>query len=304
MIWEATGSTNGEWRYVDIRVPDEYLNTDDFWLAFYFYSDMSIYFEGAYLDYIQVKTYDIGLLDYNLNTNITDPGEAFEISYYIDNSSPYNIEVGLGAALRDPNGNIIYDHENDVVVTVPANSTVWAERLFKMPSDAASGSYDLQLTLWSGDPWNSRLWHDSGWISNAIELESNEYFYDVTINPLDSDGDGYNDGLEIEMDVDTTDGTLMVTVAGYLVDSNNNVFIINDEENCRYIIDNGEIKLFLPMLTTELEQESFPDLSNFAVINELELDSTQIKKLQNLMKRELKVHVESTLLCLHHLRIS
>lgn len=223
MIWEATGSTNGEWRYVDIRVPDEYLNTDDFWLAFYFYSDMSIYFEGAYLDYIQVKTYDIGLLDYNLNTNITNPGEAFEISYYIDNSSPYNIEVGLGAALRDPNGNIIYDHENDVVVTVPANSTVWAERLFKMPSDAVSGSYDLQLTLWSGDPWNSRLWHDSGWISNAIELESNEYFYDVTINPLDSDGDGYNDGLEIEMDVDTTDGTLMVTVAGYLVDSNNNV---------------------------------------------------------------------------------
>ena len=68
------------------------------------------------------------------------------------------------------------------------------------------------------------------------------------------------------------------------VDSNNNVFIINDEENCRYIIDNGEIKLFLPMLTTELEQESFPDLSNFAVINELELDSTQIKKLQNLCK--------------------
>jgi hypothetical protein len=68
------------------------------------------------------------------------------------------------------------------------------------------------------------------------------------------------------------------------IDSNNNVFVVQDEENCRYVIDNGEIKLFLPMLAMELEQESFPDLSNHTVINEIELDSTQIKKLQNLCK--------------------
>ena len=68
------------------------------------------------------------------------------------------------------------------------------------------------------------------------------------------------------------------------IDGNNNVYIIQDDENCRYVIDNGEIKLFLPMLSTELEEVSFPDLSNFTTISEIELDSAQIRKLQSLCR--------------------
>jgi len=46
-----------------------------------------------------------------------------------------------------------------------------------------------------------------------------EYFYDIYYTPLDSDGDGYDDAVEVSMDVDTTySGSLGVTVDAYLID--------------------------------------------------------------------------------------
>ena len=56
-----------------------------------------------------------------------------------------------------------------------------------------------------------------------------EYFYSVDYTAFDSDGDGYDDALEVAMDVDTTDGTLYVTVYGYLIDPNGNYVDYDDE---------------------------------------------------------------------------
>jgi hypothetical protein len=46
-----------------------------------------------------------------------------------------------------------------------------------------------------------------------------EYFDVISYNPFDSDGDGYNDAIEVEMEIDTTySGTLRVDAGAYLKD--------------------------------------------------------------------------------------
>jgi len=56
--------------------------------------------------------------------------------------------------------------------------------------------------------------------SYANERES---FFSIRYMPFDSDGDNYSDAVKIEMDVDTTGGTLNVTVYGYLIDPVDNM---------------------------------------------------------------------------------
>lgn len=53
--------------------------------------------------------------------------------------------------------------------------------------------------------------------------DEKESFFSIRYMPFDSDGDNYNDAVKLEMDVDTTGGTLNVTVYGYLIDSVDNM---------------------------------------------------------------------------------
>jgi PKD repeat protein len=52
---------------------------------------------------------------------------------------------------------------------------------------------------------------------------ADEYFASVVFTPFDSDGDSFEDAVEVQMDVDTTDGTLWVYVDAYLIDPNGSI---------------------------------------------------------------------------------
>jgi len=57
--------------------------------------------------------------------------------------------------------------------------------------------------------------------------------------------------------------------------NNNNVFILDDSENSRFIITNGEVKLFLPkQMETLVEEVVIPDLSNCTELCSIKVDKS------------------------------
>ncbi len=57
--------------------------------------------------------------------------------------------------------------------------------------------------------------------------------------------------------------------------NNNDVFILDDIENSRFIVTNGEIKLFLPkQLETLVEEIKIPDVSQYELIYSIKIDKS------------------------------
>lgn len=57
--------------------------------------------------------------------------------------------------------------------------------------------------------------------------------------------------------------------------NNNDIFILDDSDNARFIVTNGEIKLFLPKQIESLVEEiKLPDLGNFAGVCATKVDKT------------------------------
>lgn len=57
--------------------------------------------------------------------------------------------------------------------------------------------------------------------------------------------------------------------------SNNNIYIIDDIDNSRFIVTNGEIKLFLPkQIETLVEEIKIPDLSNYEPKYTIKIDKS------------------------------
>jgi hypothetical protein len=84
-------------------------------------------------------------------------------------------------------------------------------------SVGAYGWY-ASLALDSTDHPHIGYYRDFGTLKYA--RAPNEYFYSTLPTAFDSNGDGWDDALEVEMDVDTTyDGTLPVDVRAYLYNS-------------------------------------------------------------------------------------
>jgi PKD repeat protein len=77
------------------------------------------------------------------------------------------------------------------------------------------GSYSVTLTVTDDD---GETYDVSLSILILTPEMADEYFSSVVYTPFDSDGDSFDDALEVQMDVDTTDGTLWVYVDAFLVD--------------------------------------------------------------------------------------
>ncbi len=101
------------------------------------------------------------------------PGDTFAIVYEMKNNYDNSVNVGLGANLyNEETGNKPCDPSHDEIVNIPAQTHVTKRRLFTVPSNTPSGTYDLILGLWSGQPGNSDPWIIKT-IPNLIKVVSN-----------------------------------------------------------------------------------------------------------------------------------
>jgi hypothetical protein len=188
-LWSRSGSYK-YWSQHAVRIPDSDL-TSNLWVGFDFMSDGSITYEGVYLDNIALKWYDVTLDNYNIDTTYANPGDTFTLGYYIDNPTPYTIDVGLGASIRDPSNTIINDVTHDIIVSASSGAH-WYYRDFTVPSSAQPGLYDIAWGIWSGTPGSSRWWGGSDWQINVLIVESPNHAPDLSDGYVDPDP-GYPD---------------------------------------------------------------------------------------------------------------
>jgi len=92
----------------------------------------------------------LALTSYDISPSTAKPGDTVIFSYTIDNPDSSDRNLGLGASIKLGNS-IISDSANDVVVSVAPGSSV-KTRSFKIPTTAASGTYDVLWGIWSGRP--------------------------------------------------------------------------------------------------------------------------------------------------------
>lgn len=182
--WYLTGYSGG-WEYRIARVPESTsageVYTSSFNIGYYFQSDSSVYYEGAYLDDLAFTVYDITTNGVGVSKNETDAGDTIILGYKIDNITPYYLKIWLGATLIDPNGNPIYDPSNDKLITVSPGLN-WYYRNFQIPSSASPGTYDITYAIWSG--WtsplsDSRQWWIGTWEDSLNVIDAHIVDFDV-----------------------------------------------------------------------------------------------------------------------------
>lgn len=164
--WALTGSSGGVFDYRVGRVPESTsagaVYTSSFNIGFYFQSDVSIHKGGAYLDDLSFKVYDITSPYVSVSKAAASPGDTIQLGYKIDNISPFNLKIWLGATLTDQYGNQINDPAHDTTVTATPGYRYYY-RDFHIPSSANPGTYDITYALWSG--WTSPIDQSRQWWS-------------------------------------------------------------------------------------------------------------------------------------------
>ena len=87
-------------------------------------------------------------------------GDTFEIKLKIDNKSPYECDLWVGATAIDTQGREIWNRKQDKIVTITSNGITSVKRYLTFPQDAHEGDYDIQINIWygkKGDPSQSEL---------------------------------------------------------------------------------------------------------------------------------------------------
>ena len=87
-------------------------------------------------------------------------GNTFEIKLKIDNKSPYECDLWVGATAIDTQGREIWNRKQDKIVTITSNGITSVKRYLTFPPDAQEGDYDIQINIWygkKGDPSQSEL---------------------------------------------------------------------------------------------------------------------------------------------------
>ena len=150
----------------------------------------------------------------------------------VDTTGGY-VYVTVYADLDDPYG-----------YQVDSDSTTWSiygddteyGYLYLTATSGDPGYYGYYLDLYDDLAYPEDTWSGSIYlypIGYDVTPDYDEYFYSVTPSTSDSDGDGYDDSVTLQMDIDTTGGYVYVTVYadlddqyGYLVDSDSTTWSI------------------------------------------------------------------------------
>ncbi|MCX9012990.1 MAG: PEGA domain-containing protein [Candidatus Methanoperedens sp.] len=100
-------------------------------------------FQGWYVYKIPVKVISKPVLEkWEITPTTAKPGDTVKLRYYIYNPNSENMQVTLGANLRNPSGQPVYDEINDIDVPIKPNRD-WYERNFFIPANAETGLYDV-----------------------------------------------------------------------------------------------------------------------------------------------------------------
>ena len=102
----------------------------------------------------------INLVNVSCNPKELRPGETFEIKLTIDNKSPYECDLWIGASATDTQGKEIWNRNQDRMVTITSNGITSVKRYLTFPPDVIEGDYDIQVNIWygkKGDPSQSEL---------------------------------------------------------------------------------------------------------------------------------------------------
>lgn len=102
----------------------------------------------------------VNFVNVTCNPKTLRPGETLEIKLKIDNKSPYECDLWIGASAIDTQGKEIWNRKQDRTVTITSNGITSAKRYLSFPLDAQRGDYDIQVNIWygkKGDPSQSEL---------------------------------------------------------------------------------------------------------------------------------------------------
>ncbi|MBN1181422.1 MAG: C39 family peptidase [Bacteroidales bacterium] len=147
------------------------------WIAFYFTSDGSSTFEGAYVDDIELKKtlvqQDLQLINESCYVSPSSQfaGQNITVNYRIYNPNSSSILTGLGCSIRPSSGgDWISDTNNDTTVNVPSNYSTQT-RTFHIEPYIAPGNYTVGYSIKDGGM--------SGPYFDTLE-KSNELFVNIS----------------------------------------------------------------------------------------------------------------------------
>jgi len=158
---KITGPGSTDWLNYRWQIPYNRLISNGAF-GFKFISDISVVYEGVYLDDINLIRADmtVGSSSYISPASVS-PGGSITMYYYIHNPCSFTISCGLGASIYSSATGSISDSAHDVTVTLPTGYS-WQSRTFTIPSWASITTYDVTFGIWSGTPGDTtngnRMW--------------------------------------------------------------------------------------------------------------------------------------------------
>lgn len=114
----------------------------------------------SFVEYLSIVKKNVHIIDVSSDKKILNPGDKCEIYLRINNNSPLEHDLWVGASAIGPNGNEVWNIREDKRITITASGITKSSRYLSFPSNAQPGEYDIQVNLWYGkisDPKQSEL---------------------------------------------------------------------------------------------------------------------------------------------------
>ncbi|MBD3355010.1 S8 family serine peptidase [Candidatus Woesearchaeota archaeon] len=144
---------------------------------------------GGYCIFDDYSLIDMISYDISPANPTLERGETFTVIYEIENSGILDLDVGLGATIRDESNTAYDDTANDVVVAVTPGTNFY-ERVFKIGSDWPYEKYDMAWGI-----------HEIGLLNQFDgEIEFSDPFYTNDLITVVGCGDGVCNNGETYLD--------------------------------------------------------------------------------------------------------
>ena len=113
-----------------------------------------------FVEYLAILKRSVNLIDISLEKETLSPGDTCAITIRIQNDSPYEYNLWVGASAIGPDGSEYWNVREDEVVTLVISGPTKFKRYLTLPNSLPIGNYDIHINLWYGkvsDPKQSVL---------------------------------------------------------------------------------------------------------------------------------------------------